>query len=36
LFGLTMLARTIGWKDTRKLIHFRKRKDEEPAPATEG
>jgi uncharacterized membrane protein YbhN (UPF0104 family) len=36
LFGLTMLARTIGWKDTRKLIHFRKQKDEEAAPATEG
>jgi uncharacterized membrane protein YbhN (UPF0104 family) len=35
-FGLTMLARTIGWKDTRKLIHFRKQKDEDAAPATEG
>ena len=28
VFGLTMLARTIGWKQTRKLIHRRK-KDEE-------
>ena len=27
VFGLTMLARTIGWEDTRKLIH-RKKKDE--------
>ena len=29
VFGLTMLARTIGWKDTRALIHFRKKKDDE-------
>jgi uncharacterized membrane protein YbhN (UPF0104 family) len=28
VFGLTMLARTIGWEQTRTLIH-RKRKDEE-------
>ena len=30
VFGLTMLARTIGWKDTTALIHFRKKKDDEP------
>jgi uncharacterized membrane protein YbhN (UPF0104 family) len=34
-FGLTMLARTIGWKDTRKLIHYRKKKAEEAEPAPE-
>ncbi len=28
VFGLTMLARTIGWEETRKLIH-RKKKDED-------
>jgi uncharacterized membrane protein YbhN (UPF0104 family) len=28
VFGLTMLARTIGWEQTRKLIH-RKKKDED-------
>jgi hypothetical protein len=28
VFGLTMLARTIGWEDTRKLIH-RKKKGED-------
>jgi uncharacterized membrane protein YbhN (UPF0104 family) len=30
VFGLTMLARTIGWKDTKALIHFRKKKDAGP------
>ena len=34
VFGLTMLARTIGWKQTRKLIHWKK-KDEEEADAAE-
>jgi len=34
VFGLTMLARTIGWKQTRKLIH-RKTKDPEEADAAE-
>ena len=27
-FGLTLLATEIGWKATRELIHFRKKKDE--------
>ncbi len=26
-FGLTMLARTIGWKDTKALIHVKKKKE---------
>jgi uncharacterized membrane protein YbhN (UPF0104 family) len=34
VFGLTMLARTIGWADTKALIHFRKKKDDEAVPAT--
>lgn len=35
VFGLTMLARTIGWKDTRALIHVHKKEGEE-APAAAG
>ncbi len=31
VFGLTMLARTIGWTDTKALIHFRKKKDADGA-----
>jgi uncharacterized membrane protein YbhN (UPF0104 family) len=34
VFGLTMLARTIGWEQTRKLMH-RKKKDEGAADGTE-
>jgi uncharacterized membrane protein YbhN (UPF0104 family) len=30
-FGLVLLARQIGWKQTRGLIHFRKKKKEESA-----
>jgi hypothetical protein len=26
LFGFTLLAREIGWKETRGLVHFRKKK----------
>jgi uncharacterized membrane protein YbhN (UPF0104 family) len=36
VFGLTMLARTIGWTDTKALIHFRKKKDDEAVAVTAG
>ena len=31
VFGLTLLARTIGWKDTKSLIHTKKKKDGDEA-----
>lgn len=34
-FGLTMLAAQIGWAQTRKLIHVRKKKDGETDPLAE-
>jgi hypothetical protein len=34
-FGLTMLATQIGWKQTRGLIHFRKKKDGDANPLAE-
>jgi uncharacterized membrane protein YbhN (UPF0104 family) len=34
-FGLTMLAMQIGWKQTRSLIHFRKKKDGNAEPLAE-
>lgn len=34
-FGLTMLALQIGWKQTRSLIHFRKKKDGDADPLVE-
>ena len=36
VFGLTMLARTIGWKDTKALIHVHKKKEGEEVPAAAG
>jgi uncharacterized membrane protein YbhN (UPF0104 family) len=35
-FGLTMLARSIGWEKTRELMHKKKKKDEEHARAALG
>ena len=35
VFGLAMLARTIGWEQTRKLMH-RKKKDDAEADEAEG
>jgi hypothetical protein len=29
LFGLTLLAHTIGWQETRKLMHRKKKQQEE-------
>jgi uncharacterized membrane protein YbhN (UPF0104 family) len=31
-FGLTLLVTSIGWTETRKLIHFRKKKQDEAEP----
>ncbi|MGN6379984.1 MAG: lysylphosphatidylglycerol synthase domain-containing protein [Gaiellales bacterium] len=36
VFGLTMLAHTIGWQQTRKLMHRRKKQEEEAALAQAG
>jgi multisubunit Na+/H+ antiporter MnhC subunit len=35
-FGLTMLATQIGWKQTRGLIHVKKKKDGEDDPLADG
>jgi hemoglobin-like flavoprotein len=35
-FGLTMLATQIGWKQTRGLIHVKKKKDGDDDPLAEG
>ena len=37
MFGLTLLAHSIGWKDTRALMHWHKRGEEsEPSVAPAG